>query len=684
MQTMASVTTDVGNNVQGRERRQFPRHMVKSLAYLDIGPNNGGIVLNISETGLAVHAVSVLPTEPILGLRLQLPRSAKRLEAKAKIAWMSETKKDAGVEFIDLDEEARVEIKQWLASENLPPSYIESAPASEPAPPSKPKRTDKWTSLVSQMSSAPEGIDRTLDRTLSRPLDRTLDPTVAIHDASLPPPAFTDPEPAAEMIAPPLPDDIPLVASNNSASEILETGVGIAEPATKDATEILAQLSAPPEPGPAIAAEEPKQDLIGDRFAEDEGADSAPPNDAMLPSSPRRPFSIVPNRMDKTSASAKARNLRDSDTTAAQEDDFLKKARELFGPKRGSREELAMRSSSPVVNPPPEPALAVVPQEELAHEDVPPLPLAQSARLDPAPFKESPIPDSQEASAPPTSAPPRVLPNTAGPRAALARSSRRATDLPGMLGIFALCLTLSALCLGLGILVGRNAALRSRDISSSAGSDVAKPSQPASADSANNSGSISGSNGAGGSAPHGPNRLSARDRSGRGQQSPRAASKTAQGDTDRSDSTQNATNDTSAADSHASEASAAAPPAQTAAPVAGTPRTSLETRAVPPPSDSATQTQPPSERLVPAHVIYRVEPFYPRAALQQRVEGAVGIRATVGKDGRVRNLRVLSGPAPLTAAALDAAQYWRYIPALKNGEPVETEEEISIEFQLTR
>ena len=669
MQTMASVTTDVSNNVQGRERRQFPRHTVKSLAYLDIGSDNGGIVLNISETGLAVHAVSVLPTEPILGLRLQLPRSAKRLEAKAKIAWTSETKRDAGVEFIDLDEDARVEIKQWLASENLPPSYVESAPASEPAPPPKPKRTDEWTTLVSQMSSAPEGIDRALD------------PTVAIQDASLPPPAFTDPEPAAGMMAPPLPDDIPLVAGNNSASEILETGVGLVEPPSKDATEILAQLSAPPEPSPAIATEEPKQDLIGDRFAEDEGADSAPPNDAMLPSSPRRPFSIVPNRTDKTSA--KARNLRDSDTTAAQEDDFLKRARELFGPKRGSREEPAIGSSSPVVNPP-EPALAVVPQEELAHEDVPPFPLAQSAPLDPAPFKESPIPDSQEASAPPTSAPPRVLLNTAGPRAALARSSRRATDLPGMLGIFALCLTLSILCLGLGILVGRNAALRSRDISSSAGSDVAKPSQPVSTDAASNSGSISGSKRAGGSALHGPNRLSARERSGRGQQPPRAASKTAQRDTDRSDSTQNATNDTSAADSQASEASAAAPTAQAAAPVPATLRTSPETRAVPAPSDSATQTQPLSERLVPAHVIYRVEPFYPRAALQQRVEGAVRIRATVGKDGRVKNLRVISGPAPLTAAALDAAQYWRYIPALKNGEPVETEEEISIEFQLTR
>ena len=669
---MASVTTDIGNNVQGRERRQFPRHMVKSLAYLDIGADNGGIVLNISETGLAVHAVSVLPSEPVVGLRLQLPRSAKRLEARAKIAWTSETKKDAGVEFIDLDEQARVEIRQWLAEENLPPSYTENALASEPAPPPKPKRTDKWTSLVSQMSSAPEGIDRIPDR--------TLDHTVAVQDASLPPPAFTDPEPAAEMIAAPPPDDISLVVGNVSTSEILESGVGIAEPATGLATELLSQLSVPPEPSPAIATEEPKQTSTGDTFAKDEDADSAPPNDAMLPSSPRHPFSIVPNRTDKISASAKARNHRGSDTTAAQEDDFLKKARELFGPKRGSRE--AMRGSSPVVNTPPEPALAVVAQEELAHEDVPPLPLAQPAALDPAPLKESPIPDSREASAPPTSVLPRVFPNSAGPRTALARPPRRATDLAGMLGIFALCMTLSVLCLGLGILVGRNAALRSRDISSSAGSDVAKPSQPPSTDSANNYGSISGPKGAGGSTSHGPNRLSAKERAGRGQQSPRAALKTAQHDADRSDPTRNAIDDTSAANAQASEASAALTTAQTAVPVPVAPRTSPETRAVP--SDSATQTQPPSERLVPAHVIYRVEPFYPRAALQQRVEGVVRIRATVGKDGRAKNLRVLSGPAPLTAAALDAAQYWRYIPALKNGEPVETEEEISIEFQLTR
>jgi TonB family protein len=101
-----------------------------------------------------------------------------------------------------------------------------------------------------------------------------------------------------------------------------------------------------------------------------------------------------------------------------------------------------------------------------------------------------------------------------------------------------------------------------------------------------------------------------------------------------------------------------------------------------PNSTAAPRTQPPADRLVAAHLIYRVEPFYPKEALQQRAEGTVKIRATVGQDGRVKNLRVISGPASLTSAALSAAQYWRYVPALRNGEPIETDEDISIDFHL--
>jgi TonB family protein len=96
------------------------------------------------------------------------------------------------------------------------------------------------------------------------------------------------------------------------------------------------------------------------------------------------------------------------------------------------------------------------------------------------------------------------------------------------------------------------------------------------------------------------------------------------------------------------------------------------------------QAQQAPDRVVPSHLIYRVEPFYPKEALQQGVEGTVRIHLTIGQDGRVRNLRVLSGPALLNSAALDAAQDWRYMPALRNGEPVEAEEDVSVEFHHLR
>ena len=156
---MAPMSTQTGSSLDGRDRRICARQQVKSLAYLDIGADNGGIVLNISETGVAVHAVSVLPAEPLVDLRLQLPRSSKRLETKGKVAWTSGTKKEAGVEFVDLPEEVRLEIRDWLASENLEPVYIESAPNVDSSA-RPPARRDKWTNLVSELSSIPAGIDR--------------------------------------------------------------------------------------------------------------------------------------------------------------------------------------------------------------------------------------------------------------------------------------------------------------------------------------------------------------------------------------------------------------------------------------------------------------------------------------------------------------------------------------------
>jgi TonB family protein len=93
--------------------------------------------------------------------------------------------------------------------------------------------------------------------------------------------------------------------------------------------------------------------------------------------------------------------------------------------------------------------------------------------------------------------------------------------------------------------------------------------------------------------------------------------------------------------------------------------------------------QPEQDRLLePSYLLYRVEPAYPQDAEEQDVEGTVRMRALIGQDGRVRSIELVSGPPLLAAAAMSAARRWRYLPAILNGQPVESEEDISIDFRL--
>lgn len=80
----------------------------------------------------------------------------------------------------------------------------------------------------------------------------------------------------------------------------------------------------------------------------------------------------------------------------------------------------------------------------------------------------------------------------------------------------------------------------------------------------------------------------------------------------------------------------------------------------------------------------KVAPVYPRMALQIHREGTVELLATIGKDGRIGNVKVVSGDAMLARAAVDAVRQWRYRPYLLNGQPVEIETQVSISFKLPR
>ena len=65
-----------------------------------------------------------------------------------------------------------------------------------------------------------------------------------------------------------------------------------------------------------------------------------------------------------------------------------------------------------------------------------------------------------------------------------------------------------------------------------------------------------------------------------------------------------------------------------------------------------------------------------------RTSGTVVLQATISRTGTIENLRVVSGPALLRQAALDAVKQWRYRPYMLNGQPVEVETAVSVEFTL--
>lgn len=81
-----------------------------------------------------------------------------------------------------------------------------------------------------------------------------------------------------------------------------------------------------------------------------------------------------------------------------------------------------------------------------------------------------------------------------------------------------------------------------------------------------------------------------------------------------------------------------------------------------------------------AKLIFGPKPPYPPLAKTARVQGTVRIQAIIGRDGRIRNLQVLSGPPLLVEAAKDAVSQWRYQPTLLNTEAVEVITEIDVNF----
>jgi TonB family protein len=101
-------------------------------------------------------------------------------------------------------------------------------------------------------------------------------------------------------------------------------------------------------------------------------------------------------------------------------------------------------------------------------------------------------------------------------------------------------------------------------------------------------------------------------------------------------------------------------------------------------NDTATGETPAtlSPEAANAYLIQRVDPQYPQPAKQQRIQGPVVLDTLVGRDGVVREVKVISGDPQLALAAAAAVRQWRFRPYTPQGQPVDFATRVTLNFTL--
>lgn len=82
-------------------------------------------------------------------------------------------------------------------------------------------------------------------------------------------------------------------------------------------------------------------------------------------------------------------------------------------------------------------------------------------------------------------------------------------------------------------------------------------------------------------------------------------------------------------------------------------------------------------------ITVKVNPVYPQAARDAKIEGIVILEVVIGEDGSIVSTTVVRSIPELDQAAIDAVVQWKYQPTLFNGAPVEVQMFVTINFSLS-
>ena len=172
--------TDSAAHVRGSpatpERRQHPRRKINDICYVVfLDGVNGGLVLDISETGLLLQAALQVTGEGVSRLRFQLPSSGQSsdewIEVGAQLVWVSESGTEAGARFLELPEGAQARIKECVGNRDVPIS-----PASIPAEQIVSQQTPQESRGPARIPAEDLAHSAAAPRSLARPERETMLP----------------------------------------------------------------------------------------------------------------------------------------------------------------------------------------------------------------------------------------------------------------------------------------------------------------------------------------------------------------------------------------------------------------------------------------------------------------------------------------------------------------------------
>lgn len=128
-----TLTLDKTEQTGISERRLHTREKVTQTVYVELDEGNGGIILNISEGGFAVQAAMALVYDELPRMRFRFPNSKNWIKVKGAVVWKGESRTMAGVKFVDLPQESRDMITEWISTRGIAAEEV-SDPVAAAAP----------------------------------------------------------------------------------------------------------------------------------------------------------------------------------------------------------------------------------------------------------------------------------------------------------------------------------------------------------------------------------------------------------------------------------------------------------------------------------------------------------------------------------------------------------------------